>query len=40
MKLRVKQAALTCALAVPLVVTFVFDGPFTASTDEPVSVAG
>jgi hypothetical protein len=33
MKLRVKQAALTCALAVPLVVTFVFAGPVTASTD-------
>ena len=33
MKLRVKQAALTCALALPLVVTFVFAGPFTASTD-------
>lgn len=31
MKLRVQQAVLTCALALPLVVTFVFAGPFTAA---------
>lgn len=33
MRLRVKQAALTCALALPLVLTFVFAGPLTATTD-------
>ena len=33
MRLRVKQAALTCALALPLVLTFVFAGPMTATTD-------
>lgn len=33
MRLRVKQAALTCALAVPLVLTFVFAGPLTTTTD-------
>ena len=31
MKLRIQQAALTCALALPLIVTFVFAGPFTAA---------
>ena len=31
MKLRIQQAALTCALVLPLIVTFMFAGPLTAS---------